>query len=113
MRGEGEEHARFLRAIDAVKKRTQRALRRSRNLNDVVPDDRDEADQARVESRDAVPASGLRAIQSPTAADCANELRWLVSQRDRDPASHSRRNAVSDEKYKAIRKLRVSFCEAE
>ena len=29
LRGDGEEHREFLRAIDAVKKRTQRALRRS------------------------------------------------------------------------------------
>src|SRR5436190_9945231 len=41
LRGDGEEHREFIRAIDAVKKRTQRALRRTRFLNDAVADERD------------------------------------------------------------------------
>jgi RNA polymerase sigma factor (sigma-70 family) len=112
LRGEGEEHREFLRAIDAVKKRTQRALRRSRNLNDVVPDGRDGVDQARTESRDAVRRAAAellsprqqRIVQMSFDGWSVNEIATQL---------HIPAERVSDEKYKAIRKLRVSFCQAE
>ncbi len=100
---EGEDRREFLRAIDAVKKRTQRA-RRPSPLTDEVVDPRDDRD-AHVEQRQAVQHLA-RTHLSPrqetivrltldgcTVQDLAERLEL--------PAAR-----VSDEKYKAIQKLR-------
>src|SRR4029079_14700819 len=54
LRGDGQERREFLRAIDAVQKRTQRLLRRLGQLNDVVSDFRDGTDRVRSEDRELV-----------------------------------------------------------
>jgi RNA polymerase sigma factor (sigma-70 family) len=106
LRGDGEEHREFLRAIDAVKKRTQRYLKRSRSLNDVVPDDRDDADRSLAADREAL---------SNASAELLNNRQQKILQLTSDGWSVHEiagqlrvpPERVSDEKYKAIRKLRV------
>jgi RNA polymerase sigma factor (sigma-70 family) len=109
LRGEGAEHREFLRAIDAVKKRTQRARRRSRNLNDDVADSRDNSNRAVADEREAVRqlAAELLSTRQQRIMHMSFEG-WSVHEIAsalRVPAER-----VSDEKYKAIRKLRDSFC---
>src|SRR5439155_19183164 len=53
LNGEGEERREFLRAIDAVKKRTQRDSRRNVNLVSIVPDSRDNDLHQRAVEREA------------------------------------------------------------
>jgi RNA polymerase sigma factor (sigma-70 family) len=109
---EGEERREFLRAIDAVKKRTQRGLKRSTNLVGVVPDprgrqERDLADEREAVARAADEVLSVRqrhilrlSFEGWSVQDIAGELQL--------PAER-----VSDEKYKAVRKLRERLCPAE
>jgi len=101
---EGEERREFIRAIDAVKKRTQRERQRLPLVEDAVADSRHE----NRDERDA-----LRA-----AADCLLSPRqqsilqmsgdgWSIA--DMADALSTTPERVSDEKYKAIRKLRTHF----
>ena len=101
---ESEERKEFLRAIDAVKKRTQRA-RKLTGFADDVADRRTAPEAHRAERREAVDraADGLLSDRQKSiiALTCdgysvpeiADELATTVER-------------VSDEKYKAIRKLR-------
>jgi RNA polymerase sigma factor (sigma-70 family) len=109
--GEGDERREFLRAIDAVKKRTQRSLRRSTSLVGVVPDPRDRHERTLADEREAVArAAGevlserqrrilLLSFEGWSVQDIAGEMQL--------PAER-----VSDEKYKAIRRLRARLCPA-
>src|SRR4029077_3694958 len=108
LRGDGEEHREFLRAIDAVKKRTQRALRRSTNLNDVVADHRDGSERQTADEREAVRRAAAE-ILSPRQQRILQLSfdGWSVQEIARELQLPAER--VSDEKYKAIRKLRSSF----
>jgi RNA polymerase sigma factor (sigma-70 family) len=102
---EGEERREFLRAIDAVKKRTQRARKGSGSL-DGLADPHDANDRRIKEDLEAVHTAAedvlsprqqqiLRlSMEGWSVADMARELRLPVER-------------VSDEKYKAVRKLRV------
>jgi RNA polymerase sigma factor (sigma-70 family) len=105
LRGDGEEHREFLRAIDAVKKRTQRALRRTRFLDDAVADDRDDADRTRAGEREAVDQAAAQLLsarqQSIVDLSFAGWSVHDIATKLRVPAER-----VSDEKYKAIQKLR-------
>jgi RNA polymerase sigma factor (sigma-70 family) len=112
LRGDGQEHREFLRAIDAVKKRTQRALRRSSSLTEVVTDNRDVADRVRLEERELVRHAALE-ILTPRQQRILQLTfdGWSVQEiagRLDLPAER-----ISDEKYKAIRKLRMSFASSE
>jgi RNA polymerase sigma factor (sigma-70 family) len=109
LRGDGDEHREFLRAIDAVKKRTQRAMRRSCSLNDeVVPDHREPREQTVAHQREVV---------SRAAAELLSPRQQRILQLSFDGWSVQEiademqlpPERVSDEKYKAIRKLRASF----
>jgi RNA polymerase sigma factor (sigma-70 family) len=104
LQDEGEEHREFLRAIDAVKKRTQRARKNTGSLDGVA--DRRElhtrmVDDERAAVREAaevvLSARQQRILQMScegwSVQDMADELQ-LPPER------------VSDEKYKAVRKLR-------
>jgi len=104
LRSDGEERREFLRAIDAVKKRAQRARKYSGSLDAVA--DRHEADtRRRAEERDLVRQTSEELLtprqqrilqlsfEGWSVQEIAEELRL--------PAER-----VSDEKYKAIRKLR-------
>jgi RNA polymerase sigma factor (sigma-70 family) len=111
LRGEGEEHREFLRAIDAVKKRTQRALRRSKNLNDVVTDDRDSKDLVRADEREAIRWAAAEVLSPRQQRIMHMSFEgWSVQEIAAELQLSPER--VSDEKYKAIRKLRVSFADA-
>jgi RNA polymerase sigma factor (sigma-70 family) len=111
LRGEGEERREFLRAIDAVKKRMQRSQRRWNGLSGDVGDNRDGSDRGLQEEREQVRLAAAELLtprqqrilqmsfEGWTVQDIATELK-LPTER------------VSDEKYKAIRKLRVCLAEA-
>lgn len=104
-KAEGEERQEFLRAIDAVKKRTQRRLKKtcflnetvvdaSRNQNSQLTDDREIVARAAGEVLSARQQQILRmSFEGWSVQDIASEMN-LAAER------------VSDEKYKAIRKLR-------
>jgi RNA polymerase sigma factor (sigma-70 family) len=105
LKDDAEDRREFIRAIDAVKKRTQRA-RKYVEVSADVRDDRDRGDAHLREQREAVSqaadvvlSSRQRKIVELTAdgwavPDIAAELRTTPER-------------VSDEKYKAIRKLRT------
>ncbi len=104
LRSDGQEHREFLRAIDAVKKRTQRARKWSAGI-DAVADVRDDRARHLRDDREAVRAAAAELLtprqqrilqlsfEGWSVQDVAAELQV--------PAER-----VSDEKYKAIRKLR-------
>jgi RNA polymerase sigma factor (sigma-70 family) len=104
-KADGEERQEFVRAIDAVKKRTQRQLKRSHNMTAVVADHRPRDEWRRQEEREAVRLAASQVLSERqqrilqlsfegwSVHDMADELN-LAPER------------VSDEKYKAIRKLR-------
>jgi len=108
---EGDERREFLRAIDAVKKRTQRA-RKYTSAVEAVADRRDQHVRDLAEEREAVRLAAAELLTARqqrilqlsfegwSVQDMADELRL--------PAER-----VSDEKYKAIRKLRAHLCEEE
>ena len=105
LQDEGEEHREFLRAIDAVKKRTQRA-RKAVGVLDGVADRRemhtrmveDERAAVREAAEEVLTSRQQRILQMScegwSVQDMADELQ-LPPER------------VSDEKYKAVRKLRT------
>jgi len=109
LRDEGEERREFLRAIDAVKKRTQRAKRYSDAI-DGAADPRPENELRLAEDRELV-RRAAEEVLSPrqkrilqlsfegwSAQEIADKLTLPVER-------------VSDEKYKAIRKLRAQLTE--
>jgi RNA polymerase sigma factor (sigma-70 family) len=108
LRGDGEERREFLRAIDAVKKRTQRSLRRSTSLNEVVADERDHQERHVSDERDAVrrAAAELLSPRQQRILQLSFDG-WSVQEISDEMQLAAER--VSDEKYKAIRKLRTSF----
>jgi RNA polymerase sigma factor (sigma-70 family) len=105
LKGDGEERREFLRAIDAVKKRTQRQQKRITSLPGIVPDANDEPERVRAEEREAVRQKAQEvlsarqqrilqlSLEGSGVADIAQSLRMPIER-------------VSDEKYKAVRKLR-------
>ena len=104
LKNDGEERREFFRAIDAVKKRTQRTRKLS-GLADDVTDYRSQPESARNELREVVDSAAKQTLSARqqkilqlssdgwTIPDIAREMRTSVER-------------VSDEKYKAIRKLR-------
>ena len=104
LKRDAEDHREFTRAIDAVKKRTQRG-RKYNGLAEDVTDHRSQPEAARNElreelakaAREALSVRQQRIVQLScagwTVPEIADELRTTVDR-------------VSDEKYKAIRKLR-------
>ena len=106
--GDGDERREFLRAIDAVKKRRQRERARSTNLNEPVADVRDHRLRAEADDREAVRQVATEVLSARQqrilqmiceghgVADIAAELEMAPER-------------VSDEKYKAVQKLRAHF----
>lgn len=109
LKGEGEERREFLRAIDAVKKRTQRGCKRSTQLLGAVADGRDPRAQQRAHDRAAVDqvATQLLSERQQQILQMSFEG-WSVQDIATQLAMSPER--VSDEKYKAVRKLRVHLC---
>jgi RNA polymerase sigma factor (sigma-70 family) len=105
---ETEERREFIRAIDAVKKRCQRGRWQSAALPELVADQRDQETRDRNDERDAVRQAAQRVLSERqqrilqllcdghNVADIATELAMSPER-------------VSDEKYKAIQKLRTYF----
>jgi RNA polymerase sigma factor (sigma-70 family) len=102
---EGPEHREFIRAIDAVKKRTQRARKWTAGL-DGVADRRELHDRAVDEDRAAVREAAEEVLsarqQRILQMSCEG---WSVHETARELNLAPER--VSDEKYKAVRKLRA------
>jgi RNA polymerase sigma factor (sigma-70 family) len=104
LKKEADDHREFVRAIDAVKKRTQRG-RKYNGLAEDVADHRSQPESSRNELREVLERASQevlsdrqrRIVQLSTAGwsvpEIADELHTSVER-------------VSDEKYKAIRKLR-------
>ncbi|HTK76427.1 MAG TPA: sigma-70 family RNA polymerase sigma factor [Gemmataceae bacterium] len=108
---EGDERREFLRAIDAVKKRVQRAKKCVPCADDQVADGRDAGDRERAEEMDAVLAAAREQLSDRQHQIVRRTLEgWTVPDIARELNTSPER--VSDEKYKAIRKLRASFADA-
>jgi RNA polymerase sigma factor (sigma-70 family) len=112
LKGDGLERREFLRAIDAVKKRTQRSQKRSSYLNGIVADPRSELEQRFADERAAVSQAATELLsprQQRILQMCFEG--WAVQDIAEELALPAER--VSDEKYKAIRKLREHLAERE
>jgi RNA polymerase sigma factor (sigma-70 family) len=106
--GETEERREFIRAIDAVKKRYQRGRWHSANLPELVADTHEQHDRSAADDREAVQLASRKVLSDRqqnilrmicdgyNVADIATELSMSPER-------------VSDEKYKAIQKLRSYF----
>jgi RNA polymerase sigma factor (sigma-70 family) len=108
LNSEGEQKREFLRAIDAVKKRTQRDARRTTNLVGAVADARDADSHRRAIERQAV-AQAADELLSPRQKRILHLSFEGWSVQDLADALALPAERVSDEKYKAIRKLRTHF----
>jgi RNA polymerase sigma factor (sigma-70 family) len=107
LKDEGEERREFLRAIDTVKKRTQRSRKASSLATDVA-DGSDLSGRRLAEERDAVSKAAAELLSDRQRQILALSFEgWQVQ----DIAKRMRLSAerVSDEKYKAIRRLRAHF----
>jgi RNA polymerase sigma factor (sigma-70 family) len=102
---EGDERKEFFRAIDAIKKRTQR----DRKYAGLTPDAADRRADANLrDDREAVAAAAGRVLSDRQRRIV--ELTaggWAVPEIAAELGTTAER--VSDEKYKAIRKLRTHF----
>jgi RNA polymerase sigma factor (sigma-70 family) len=111
LKDDGEERREFLRAIDTVKKRTQRSKRWAPEPAEGVADRRDLHRRAVADEREAV---------ARASADLLSERQQRIMQLSfegwsvHEIAAELRTppERVSDEKYKAIRKLRARLAEA-
>ncbi len=105
LHGQGEEHREFLRAIDTVKKRIQRA-RKFAPAIDSVADRRDPQRRRLREEREVVDRAAAEVLSPRQQRILQMSFEgWSVqdmSQELRVPVER-----ISDEKYKAIRKLRT------
>jgi RNA polymerase sigma factor (sigma-70 family) len=109
LKEEGEERREFLRAIDTVKKRNQRGRKWSATPVDGVADRRGQRERRLADDRDAVRQAASELLSSRQQRVLLMSLDgWSVH----DIAAELRLPAerVSDEKYKAVRKLRDRFC---
>jgi RNA polymerase sigma factor (sigma-70 family) len=108
LKAEGDERREFLRAIDAVKKRTQRARKWSGSL-DVIADRRELKDRQTADERAAVREAAAELLsprqQRILQLSCEG---WSVQETADELKMSPER--VSDEKYKAVRKLRAHLC---
>ncbi len=107
---EGDERREFLRAIDAVKKRTQRA-RKYAGAVDTVADQHEQKEHALAEEREAVRQAAAEVLSSRQQRILQMSFEgWSVQEMADELGLPAER--VSDEKYKAIRKLRAHLCES-
>jgi RNA polymerase sigma factor (sigma-70 family) len=105
---ESEERRELIRAIDAVKKRHQRQRGRTQNLNDAVLDARDAHERRRADDHDAWKQAAQELLserqQRILQRFCeGHEVAEIAGEMNLSP------ERVSDEKYKAIQKLRSRF----
>jgi len=111
LQGEGDERREFLRAIDAVKKRTQRERKHSGAVESVA-DRREPLALHRAEEREMV-HQAARDLLSPRQQRILQLSfeGWSVQEMARELNLGVER--ISDEKYKAIRKLRTHLAARE
>lgn len=104
LKEESDDRREFLRAIDAVKKRTQRARKYS-GLAEEVTDHRSQPESARNELREELDRAALEVLgvrqQRVMQLTCDG---WSIPEIADE--LHTTVERISDEKYKAIRKLR-------
>ena len=107
MNAESPDHREFIRAIDAVKKRAQRARQNAR-LVDEAQDSRGAREVARNDLRDQL-SDAARMVLNPRQRRIVQLTcdGWSIPEIANELATSVER--VSDEKYKAIRKLRRHF----
>lgn len=104
LRGEGEERREFLRAIDTVKKRTQRARKFSPAIDNVA-DRNDPQRRALHEEREVVNQTAAEILTPRQQRILQLSFEgWSVQEMSEELCLPVER--ISDEKYKAIRKLR-------
>jgi RNA polymerase sigma factor (sigma-70 family) len=110
LRIESEEHRELVRAIDAVKKRTQRAKKWNAQALELVADRRDPQRRDLSEERAAVrqAATELLTPRQQQILQLSFEG-WSVQEIGKNLDLSAER--ISDEKYKAIRKLRAHLAE--
>lgn len=103
---EGDERREFIRAIDAVKKRTQRERQGTPLLEDGIADLKEHA--ASREERDAVRQAAGQLL-SPRQQQVLQMMGegWTIADIAQELSTTPER--ISDEKYKAIQKLRAYF----
>lgn len=108
---EGQERREFLRAIDAVKKRVQRGRKWSAYPGDVVADDRPIVERQQADTREELTLAAEELL-----TDRQRQIVRLTSEGFSVPEIADRMaigpERVSDEKYKAIRKLRAHFLDS-
>lgn len=105
LQGEGEERREFLRAIDTVKKRTQRARKFSSAI-DSVADRRDPQRRRLHEERETVNQAAAEVLSPRQHLIMQMSFEgWSVQDMSQELCIPVER--ISDEKYKAIRKLRT------
>jgi RNA polymerase sigma factor (sigma-70 family) len=105
LRGEGEERREFLRAIDTVKKRTQRARKLSPAI-DAVADRHDRQRRELREEREVVSQAAVEVLTPRQQRILQLSFEgWSVQEMSEELQMPVER--ISDEKYKAIRKLRA------
>jgi RNA polymerase sigma factor (sigma-70 family) len=108
LQGEGEERREFLRAIDAVKKRTQRSRRLSSALIETVADRHDLYERRVADHREAVHRAAAQLLSERQQRILQLSFEgWAVQEIAEKLQVGAER--VSDEKYKALRKLRDHF----
>jgi RNA polymerase sigma factor (sigma-70 family) len=109
LRADGDEHREFVRAIDAVKKRTQRARKWTAGL-DGVADPRDDSARHLHEEREVVRQAAAEVLTPRQQRILQLSFEgWSVQETAAELCLPPER--VSDEKYKAIRKLRAHLAD--
>jgi RNA polymerase sigma factor (sigma-70 family) len=103
---EGDERREFLRAIDTVKKRVQRGRKWSAYPGDAVADQRPDADREQADVREELQKAAFELLSDRQRAilQMSGEGYGVQEIAERLAIGPER---VSDEKYKAIRKLRA------
>lgn len=105
---DSEQRRELLRAIDAVKKQAQRDRKRTVPLTGVVNDHRDAGIQARAEVRETINLAAAQFLSDRQQRIVNMSFEgWPVEDIARALSLTAAR--VSDEKYKAVRKLRQFF----
>jgi len=105
---EGEERREFIRAIDTVKKRTQRSRKWSSGPLDAVADKRERNERRVADDREAVrlAATNLLSTRQQRILQLSFEG-WSVHDIAKELKVPAER--ISDDKYKAVHKLRDHF----
>jgi len=105
LRSDSEERREFVRAIDAVKKRQQRARKLSHNL-DGVADGRDHRERNLADQREIVHQAAVELLSPRQQRILQMSFEgWSVAEMATELNLSAER--VSDEKYKAVQRLRL------